>query len=59
MVHLATLVEQYRMRPDVQRFPNKMYYGSLLVCRLKVVPLAPFYFPWPNSTVDVDDNLRQ
>ena len=50
--HLVMLEIQYRMHPDIQRFPNTQYYDSVLKCGLREAPEEVLVIPWP-STRDV------
>jgi len=45
--HLVMLDIQYRMHPDIQRFPNMRYYSGLLRCGLRVPPDSIQGIGWP------------
>ena len=50
--HLITLETQYRMHPDIQRFPNIQYYGGLLRCGLRADLEVIEGIPWPATRND-------
>ena len=47
--HLIMLEIQYRMHPDIQRFPNIQFYGGALKCCLRTVPEQVDGIPWPKA----------
>ena len=45
--HVVMLAIQYRMHPDIQRFPNSQYYDNTLQCGLNYWPAAIRGIAWP------------
>ena len=57
--HLTTLEIQYRMHPDIKRFPNIQYYGGLLRCGLKADPAKISGIPWPATRDDAPKEVKE
>ena len=49
MAHVCMLEIQYRMHPDIQRFPSDQYYGQRLLFGGSRIPPEVEGFPWPQK----------
>ena len=47
--HIVMLEIQYRMRPDIQSFPNMQYYDGVLKCGFRCPPEIVKGVPWPDA----------